>query len=46
MVEAPASLRCGSSMDSSIPLPHRALKRSTKGKSNPGELMIVRNLKI
>ena len=44
MVEAPAYLKWGSSMDSSIPLPQRAENRSTNGSSRLRELNSVRNL--
>ena len=45
MVVAPVSLRCGSSMDSIIPLPQRAVKISINGRSRDGEVIIVPNLK-
>ena len=45
MVVAPVSLRCGASMDSSIPMPQRALKISINGRSRDGVVIIVPNLK-
>ena len=45
MVVAPVSLRCGSSMDSIIPLPQRAVKISINGRSRDGEVIIVPSLK-
>ena len=41
MVVAPVELRCGSSMDSNIPLPQRAAKRSTNGRISENDLRIV-----
>ena len=44
MVEAWQCLRCGSSIDSSMPHPHSAQNRSTNGSSRLRELNRVRNL--
>ena len=44
MVVAPVVLRCGSNIDSSIPLPHSAANRSTKGKMRLKDFRMVRIL--
>ena len=44
MVSALTDLRCGSSIDSNIPLPQRAANRSRNGSSRPKDVMMVRNL--
>ena len=46
MVVAPVLLRCGSSMDSIIPLPQSAAKRSTKGRIITRDFRKVLSLEI
>lgn len=44
MVLAPTDLRWGSNMDSNMPVPFKAVKRSTKGSSSRMEENKLRNL--
>lgn len=45
-VPAPVSFKWGSNIDSNIPFPHKAAKRSKNGRNNDREVTIVRILEL